>query len=283
METQERMEREINLKDLFWGVIFGWRQMICFGILFAILVSGMRYFLDVRSYDAQQNVDVEFERGELEEEDARKIADAVEVAARKEGYEKYLDTAAIMQVDPYKKPVVGLQYYVDSDYVINYTKDSKHDYTNDIMAMYANYIKSGEVSQKVIEMAGLSIESEEFSELCSVEQTGSTMTIWITYPKEDKLDTIADAIRTLVSEKEPELQTIGSHTLKELEGYKNTVVDTSLLERKTTIINTIASLDTQLTNAKSAMTPQQLSIMRKISPRRSGKKRKRRKKRRDSA
>ena len=32
METQERTEREIDLIELFWKVLLGWRQIICIGI-----------------------------------------------------------------------------------------------------------------------------------------------------------------------------------------------------------------------------------------------------------
>lgn len=261
METQERMEREINLKDLFWAILLGWRQIICFAILFAVLISGMRYFLDSRSYRNIESMDIELEREELKEEDIKNIEKAKELALRIEDYENYLDTAPLMQIDPYAKPILEIQYYVDSDYIINYTKDRKHDYTSDITAMYSSYIRSGEMSRKVIEMAKLPISQEEFGELYSVSQTEASMTITVTYPEEDKLETIAESIKTLLSQKEPEFQEIGEHTLKVVNEYQNTVIDTELLEKKTNIITNISNLDTQLTTAKGALSAQQLHIM----------------------
>ena len=52
MQTQERTEREINLLDLFWEVLLGWRRIICFGILLAVLIGGMKYYMDIRAYRA---------------------------------------------------------------------------------------------------------------------------------------------------------------------------------------------------------------------------------------
>ena len=69
METQERTEREIDLIELFWEVLLGWRQIICIGILFAVLLTGMRYLLDVRSFNASQNVDIEKEKEKLKQDD----------------------------------------------------------------------------------------------------------------------------------------------------------------------------------------------------------------------
>lgn len=261
MEAQERMEREINLKDLFWAILLGWRQIICFAVLFAVLISGMRYLLDSRSYRNIESMDVVGEKENLKEEELKDVEDAKELALRIEDYENYLDTAALMQIDPYAKPIIEMQYYVDSDYVINYTKDSKHDYTDDITAMYCTYIRSGEMSRKVIETAGLPISQEEFGELCSVSQSSSSLTIMLTYMDAGKLEAIAETIDTLLKEKEPQLQEIGSHTLKSLEKYQNTVIDTALLEKKTTIITNIANLETQLETAKASLNAQQLHIM----------------------
>ena len=48
MEVQERVDREINLVELFWQFLLSWRQIICFGIIFAVLLGGLKYVRDVR-------------------------------------------------------------------------------------------------------------------------------------------------------------------------------------------------------------------------------------------
>ena len=56
MGTHGKMEQEINLMDLFWNILLAWRQIICFGIIAAILVSGLKYVLDYRAYRIAQNI-----------------------------------------------------------------------------------------------------------------------------------------------------------------------------------------------------------------------------------
>ena len=104
MGTQEKGEREINLLDLFWKILLNWRKLICFGILFAVLVSGMRYFLDVRAYQAFKSIDVEKIKEDMEPEELKQLADAVSLQRRIEDFNSYLEKSANMKMDPYSKP-----------------------------------------------------------------------------------------------------------------------------------------------------------------------------------
>ena len=261
METREKPEREINLMELFWDILLGWRQIVCFGILFALLVSGMKYFLSVRSYQALKNINVEEAKEGLKTEELEKLEDAQEVQIRIDDYEKYMEKSALMQINPYEKPVIQLQYYVESDYIINYTKDSKRDYTNEVTSLYCNYISSGEMAQKVIEEAELSVSKEDFMELFQVSQPSTgTIYISISYTDAGKLQDISNVVKSLLQQKSPELQKIGSHTLKVVNESQNVVVDTSLIERKETIANTVTLLKSQLQTLKNGMSDEQTVI-----------------------
>lgn len=262
METQERMEREINLKDLFWSILFGWRQIVCFGLLFAVVLSGVKYLNDTKAYKTAKNgVSDEQQEIVLPEEELEKVANARDLQARMEEYQNYLDTSVLMQIDPYKKHTVELQYYVESDYVFNYTEDNQMNYTDAVTAMYCNYIRSGEMSRKVIDDADLSITQEDFSELLTVEPDGTSIYITIGYPDQEKLEAVAGAVKSLLSQKEPELQQIGPHKLKLAGESQNVVIDKELIERKNTISNNITSLNTQLKTLKAEMTEQQLNML----------------------
>ena len=147
MENQDGMERELSLMELFWNILFSWRQVICFGVIGAIALGGIKYVRDSRTYNAAQNVPAQ-EEIVLTPEEEEQVKDAQIMIERVEDYEKYLDTSALMQINPYEKPVMELQYYVESDYTYNYTQDNQTDYTGDLMSLYYNYIRSGEMSNK---------------------------------------------------------------------------------------------------------------------------------------
>lgn len=257
METQERVEREINLMELFWNLLLGWRQIICLGIIFALLLGGMKYFMSARSYKAAQNLNIEEIKEEMEEEELDKLADAEQMQIRIDDYEKYMEKSALMKINPYEKPVLELQYYVESDYIINYTKDSKRDYTNEVASLYCNYISGGDVAQKVIEKAGLTITKEDFRELLSVSQNLGTFYVSVSYSEIDKLQEISNVVKSLLEEKSTELQKIGAHTLQVVNESQNIVVDTALIDRKSAMTASISSLKTQLQTAKTAMTAEQ--------------------------
>ncbi len=260
MEIQERIEREISLKELFWGFLLGWRQLICCVIIFAVLLCGMRYFLDIRAYRASQNFNIDKAKEELEREELEKVENAVEIKNQISGYENYQKKSALMQMDPYEKPIVKLQYYIKSDYIINYTEDSLRDYTSEVTSMYCAYLTSGEVLQQIIDEAGLSVSREDMGELLTVINQGSTIDISISYLDTEKLEEISSVVKKLLGEKSPEYQQIGSHTLELIDESQNVIVDMELLDKKSSISSTLSTLKTQLNNLKSDMTGAQLKI-----------------------
>lgn len=262
METQERVEREINLMELFWNILLGWRQIICLGIVFAVLLGGMKYAMNVRSSQSLQDINVEEAKEELEEEELDKIEEAKQMQVRIDDYEKYMEKSPLMQMDPYEKPVLELQYYVRSDYIINYTKDSERDYTNEVTSLYRNYIISGDMAQKVIDSVGLSINKEDFGELLQVTQTQDQGTIYIniSYTDTEKLQEISDVVKSLLEQKSTELQKVGSHSLELISESQNVMVDTTLIDRKANMAASISTLKTQLQTMKSAMSAQQTAI-----------------------
>ena len=261
MGTQDRTEREINLIEIFWNILLGWRQIICFGILFAVLIGGIKNFMDIKAYHTLQNIDLEEAKSELEKDELDKIEDAKLIKSRIDEYERYQQKSALMQIDPYEKHVLELQYYVKSDYIINYTEDRERDYTSELTSIYCNYINSGELAQKVIDEADLSITQEDFQELLSVLQSSNTIYITISYADTDKLEAICEELKDFLQQKEPELQKIGSHSLKLIDESQNVVVDSALIEKKNTIYSNITTLNSQLDALKAAMSSEQQTIL----------------------
>lgn len=261
MEAQEGIDREINLIELFWQILLRWRQMICLGIIFAILFAGMRYIRDVKSYQAAQNTNTGEKVEKLSEDEMQEVTAAKTLITRIEEYESYLETSVLMQINPYKKPVVELQYYVDSDYTFNYTQESQSDYTQDLMSLYYNYIASGKMSHNLIKEANLSVGQADISELLTVSVSGSTIFIKIVCTDVKEMDAVAESIKNQLSEKEIELQKVGIHELKLLGESKNEIVDNNLIDRKGVISNTISTLNTQLNMLKTNMSELQLDLL----------------------
>lgn len=262
MKAQEKVEREINLKELFWQILFGWRMFICFGVVFAVLLGGVKYKKDFKNYQtSQQEIDLESIENELTEKEIQEVQEAKRLMERIEEYENYLENSALMHINLYEKPVVELQYYIDSDYTFNYTQENENDYTNDLMNQYVNYIVSGKMGEKVIKEANLAITQVDVSELWTISQVGNSILIKFTCPDAQKMNEVAKSIESLLKKKETEFQEIGSHKLKLLGESQNVVVDTGLIDRKNSILNNISALNSQLKTIKANLTDSQLNLL----------------------
>lgn len=271
METQESMEREINLMELFWELLLGWRKMICFAVVFAILLGGGKYGKDTITYRNQQNIDEEKIENDLTAEEQQDLQETKLLMNRLKKYTKYRKNSVLMQINPYEKPILKLQYYIKSDYIMNYTKDTQRDYTNDIVMTYYNYLTSGELKRNVITNVSLSISEEVFGELIEIGTGAETETkteiettvfsITITYPDENKLNEISESIKAQLTAKESEFQQIGSHTLVLINESQSTVIDKTLMDQQTALARTITDCTTQLDTAKTNLTKQQLLLL----------------------
>lgn len=258
MRTQEKVEREINLIELFWKVLLNWRQIISVAVLIALMVSGIKYALDSRVYNIRKSTEQENSLSVAEQE---QVEDARTMIERIRNYQNYLNESVLMQIDPYNKPVVELQYYVESDYTYNYTRDNQSDYTGNLMSLYYNYLKSGEMSKKLIDATKISITQADYSELCAVSQSGSTMVITFTWTDENKLDEISEFIKEELTQKELMFQEVGSHRLKLLRESKNIISDAGLAETKNAYANNSAYINTQLNTLKAGMSEEQLKLL----------------------
>ena len=261
MGTQGKMEREVNLLDLFWSLLLSWRQIICFGIIFAVLLGGLKYVRDVSAYQAVQNVSMEEEKEELSDDELQQVLNAKNLISRIKEYEEYMASSALMQMNLYQKPVVELQYYVDSDYTFNYTQESENDYSSDLITMYTSYILSGEMSNKVIDAAGLAVNQADFSEFWSVTQNGNSISLKVTCPEEKKMEVVAEVIKAQLNKKEVEFQEIGAHKLKLMVESENVIVDSALIDKRNSVSGSIATFGTQLNNLKTNMSEQQLALL----------------------
>lgn len=69
----ENQVGEISLRHLFWKVMLGWKLWIVCALLFAILLPGVKYVKDARTYKAaqqpQDNQEVIFTKEEQQQID----------------------------------------------------------------------------------------------------------------------------------------------------------------------------------------------------------------------
>lgn len=276
MEKQE-FEKEVSLRELFWRIIMAWRAWIIGGIVFAILISGMRYAKSMRSYQAEiakQNAAEEIaestqtveEVGSFSKDELQQIQDARSIKTAMEKNRKYLQNSILMNIDPYQEKALLLQYYIDSDYTWNINENVESDYTSAVTAAYAEYVKSGVVTSEIKNELGLDIDERYIEELISVDdleaevKSDSILSVQIIYTDDETLNEIADIVEKCIEEQTKTISdTVGSHTLKLLSAHIVTQTDDEVAAKQGTVQAQLNAYRSQLTTLTNAMSAEQLA------------------------
>ncbi len=123
-------ETEIDLADLLKRLCMRWKQILICALASAVLAGGYGYVKNsVKIQDAQTAAETE-----LTEEEAQKVASALELEKEMRGLESYLDGSVLMHTDPYHKYKAFMLYSIDGAGRKNIQK---------ITECYLNYIVNG--------------------------------------------------------------------------------------------------------------------------------------------
>ena len=170
----ETYEQEIDLKWLIYRVLRGWRPIVVWAIVVA-LVAGIgslgMYGLKCLDPEYLQNAELQFQRahaawvatGENYEAQLENIAEA------KEEQQEYNDNSILMKIDPLRDFHASFELYVYYDYQIMPDMAYQNvDLSDRILKTYATYMTNGELQQYVIDNLSYEIERRYLSEILSV-------------------------------------------------------------------------------------------------------------------
>lgn len=268
-------EREIDLIDLMWKVAFAWKQCLVVGIICALLLPGIMYLKDMRSYSAslQKQQEVESAKGNLSKEEQRALLaenltndemvavdTAVMYTRELDAAMKYYDNSPLMKIDPYNSDELVLEYYINSGYEMDENGVNKESYTEALSIAYINLVNNGSVVNSVADSAGLS--SADLSELIYASAEGNNVTIRILGADEDTRTAIATGIKAEIEKSKAMIaNAIGAHEITELSEYTVRRVNMDILDKQASAKNKIATASNNLANYKKAMSEDQLNVL----------------------
>lgn len=273
-------EREIDLIDLMWKVAFAWKQCLVVGIICAMLLPGIMYLKDMRSYSAslQKQQEVESAKGNLSKEEQRALLaenltndemvavdTAVMYTRELDAAMKYYDNSPLMKIDPYNSDELVLEYYINSGYEMDENGVNKESYTEALSIAYINLVNNGSVANSVADSTGLS--SADLSELIYASAEGNNVivnnvTIRILGADEDTRTAIATGIKAEIEKSKATIaNAIGAHEITELSEYTVRRVNTEILDKQASAKSKIATASNNLENYKKAMSEDQLNVL----------------------
>lgn len=115
MQIDREYEPEINVKDLFFQVLYHWRSCIAAAMVGALLVGGFIYARNLGSWRAEQPASAGTKAAESTGSDvmlANYQESEASYARILEGYEAYRKGSVLMRVDPNQKWVATETWYV---------------------------------------------------------------------------------------------------------------------------------------------------------------------------
>lgn len=264
-------EREISLQELFWKILYRWRLVIVSALIFALLLGGYSYLKsrkNVRSEGEQSQVSVEEMEKKLSKEEQEALAQAQALQSQIGEKKDYQNYSILMNLDAKHQNIKTLEFYVNTHYVANYTKDMKRDYTTELLDSYGAYITSNGILQDIKgELKWKEKDSyigELISEKGAKDEMGGkcTFTVTITGKDEEKVAELSDAVQTAIEKYHSTLEEkIGSHDLVLVDSYNSVIVNQDLMTKKTELNNSQNNLQSQLTALKSAFSEEQLQIL----------------------
>lgn len=260
----ENQVREISLRHLFWKVMLGWKLWIVCALLFAILLPGVKYAKDARAYNAAQQPqpdntqEVVFTKTEQQQIDDVK---SLQVLLDKNSV--YMQESLLMNIDPYQEHVLELKYYVDSDYIYNYSKDNRQDYTSAITYAYVDYAARGLNQKEIWQDVNTKAEDKYLAELVSASvDSDNTFSVLVRYTDDKSLQSVSKAIQKELKGRHADIEAqIGSHKLVLVSENYQVRTDSDLANSQNSVASLLKSYRDQISTLTSTMTEEQLKVV----------------------
>ena len=222
---QQKPERVIYFKDLFFSALYRWKWMVLAAVLCAALLGGMELLSggDIETMDAtaitsetQLKIDHHRQTLELAEEG---------IAAQ----EDYLQNSKLMKLDTYNAYTAGFHLYPCPTSLQNVAEGTvPYDNTARILRAYAVFVTGADTVQLLAEEFGL--EVKYMAELVRANITGTeSVTVTVRGENPEEAERLAVAVRRLVEERKPTVDsTVEDHALTVIDFTTGPRVDSDL-------------------------------------------------------
>lgn len=258
-------EREIDIKDIFWEIAYAWRFILVVVIIMVILCGTYGFWKVTRQKQLQnteESVSIENIKAALTEEELDEIEQLFYYDALLEKQETYYENSVLMNLDPYEKQIVALEYCIDTRYEINWEDSIQPDIMPKLISAYREYFDQAAYIEEVNSQLSQPMETKYLSELVVFDADDSgVFTLLITGIDAEQANEIADAVEEAVEScKTRQEELIGTHELVALERNEECIVDDELLKKQMEYLQSIDTIKKNRLTLFSDLSPQQTSV-----------------------
>ena len=263
----ETYEQEIDLKWLIYRVLRGWRPIVVWAIIIALVV-GLGSFtlkfikLQDPEYVAEEKLKFEREHAGWVATGENYEAQLANIIEAKEEQQEYNEKSVLMQIDPLRDFHASFELYVYYDYQIMPDMAYQNvDLSDRILKTYATYMTNGELQQYVIDNLSYEIERRYLSEILSVsvDYGNNMITVSARQQNAEYCQEILNLVKTALLAKYEDVRTlVAEHTLTTTNSAAYETVNLSLQETQKANRQAITNLDITMQEVNEAYLEWQL-------------------------
>ena len=251
MEKKQKLEIDIEMKDLFWEVLRKWRVVLCCMLVGGILLGTFSYVESYKAANAQPTVippakTAEEVMEELNIDELEKVISAVQLKAQIDAKSQYISESILMQINPFAKDSVIIEYVVDGTDAVRALKS------------YENWITQGGVVENVDAEDSVYV-NELISVVCN--ESTSVLSIQIVHVDKEECAQLAVQVKDAVAAYTTTLVNNGIfHECRMVSELQSVAVDEELHAYQDEYLKTCIEDQDQLKKMKSDMNGDQVKV-----------------------
>jgi capsular polysaccharide biosynthesis protein len=254
--------REITLKELFFIVMHGWRNIIATALIFGIIFGSYKSLTGFRTLKDEatlKNLENSYQTSlstyETNKTSLEKEIDNIKTSLDRQ--QEYNDKSILMQINPFNKQKASISFYVDTNYKIMPNLIYQNtDITNMVIRSYLSIAQDGELFNYILNHLSYDIERRYLKEIVTVTEDYDNHMIFVEVVHSD--NELCKEIYSLVREcfeqaKDSINEIVGEHTLSVVAESSQAVVDFNLEQIQKTNLQTVTDLENALVEKQKSL------------------------------
>lgn len=253
----ENYEQEIDLKDLFFAILYRWRMLLLAAVFGAVVFGGYRGWkinTDKAPAEIETDYEEEIEAYNSEQAALEKTIENLRLSIEEQNL--YVSEAPQMQINPYNETVSTAEVFIQSELTDASVIDSllsayqysllNGEYMDDLSKEYgmeSRYLK------ELVSVTTKSGKDEVYDTALNLKQETGMLYIRVMGTDSQMTGGILSAVLDELNGIGAELsESIGKHELTVTNSFSGEVIDTALLDRQQKVRGNINTLKNNLTD-----------------------------------
>ena len=196
----EKIEKELSISDIFYGILKKWKAILACMLIFAVLFGGISYMKSGKSEGFDS----------LSENELAKVETALAIQNKIQYLNEFIMNSSLMKLDPFNTYRAEISFYVDAPGGAMSMDNAEYSVAADAISAYILKLNNNSWMEDALEAAGSSMSVQEFNELVKLVNHNNSVLLCVFFPTQEELRIISDYLVNYIDEIHKELtNTIG--------------------------------------------------------------------------